>query len=213
MKTLLLVLFTFNITAQTLSLNDGVKKISEYIISDRFSELINNKNDIELVDSIYLFALKVYEGDISEALLALTLVTLPFKKMPLNIPFVGIKLKAELSSVSDSIFSKKVRNIPSKLFVDTDSNNFGDKDKLAHFFGNAFLSYNFTFINVAKFFSLFIEYFEETFKINGAVDVRDLSVDLLGEHFGDSLNYNPDLLPSQFISGKSLREIIKSHPV
>jgi hypothetical protein len=91
------------------------------------------------------------------------------------------------------------------LFFDTPQNNYGDKDKLAHFFGSAFLSYESNIFDLGKLIGYFVEAFEESFKVQSSVDLRDLDVNDYGRLFGTWLKESNKLLPSQIFLLRSLR--------
>jgi len=190
------------LNAQNHSFEDGVIFLSNYMASDNFKNL--DSKDIYLVDSLYLKADKFYNGNTSEALLALTFATLPFNKMPVTIPFLNIKLNLKLPSVKAEIFKKKKKNLPGIIYFDSPKLGGQDKDKIAHFFGNAFLKYNIRIINISKFFGIFVEMFESAFKVSGGVDYRDLTTNYIGEFFGYSLRKNKDIKPSDFFKLYSL---------
>ena len=186
------------------SFEEGVIYLSEYIASDNFVELSKLNNDQALVDSLYKRSLRFYNGDISEALLALTFATLPFNKMPVTIPFFNIRIPLRLPAVDEELFKIKKNNLPGIVYFDSRTKGGQDKDKVAHFFGNAFLAYNILFINASKVLGIFVELFESSFKVSGGVDFRDLQTNGLGEAFGNSLRRNNKLLPSQFFKIYSL---------
>ncbi len=185
------------LSSKAQSLSGAVYYLSRYIASDRFKTLKQNVNDVDLVDTLYLRALKYENNDYSEALLALTFTTLPFNRMPLHLPVFGAQINLRLPSVNESLFLEKNKELPSQIFFDSPQNPFGDKDKVAHFFGNAFLSYNITFFNISKFMGILVELFETSFKVGGGLDNRDLITNYIGEFFGKALNINKNLLPSQ----------------
>lgn len=186
------------------NLEDGINYAVEYINSNDFAQLKNTESDLTLIDSIYLRARKFQKGDIAETLLALTFATLPFQKMPLHIPFTGIVFNVKLPSGDPNAFNLKIKNLPKQLFEDSPISNFGDKDKTAHFFGNAFFSYSVTFFNLSNFLSIFVELFEDAFKVEGGIDNRDFIANHLGYEFGNDLLDNPNLLPS---------EVLKKYPL
>ncbi|MBK7106387.1 MAG: hypothetical protein IPH62_13995 [Ignavibacteriae bacterium] len=187
---------------QSKSFEDGVIYLSKYIASQEFE--LKNEKDYYLVDSLFIKAVNFYDGDISEALLALTFATLPFNKMPVTIPIINLKLDLKLPSVNEKLFEIKKNNLPGIIYFDSNLNGNQDKDKVAHFFGNAFLKFNTTFFNLSKFFGMFVEIFESTFKVSGGIDFRDLQTNYLGEFFGYSLHNNKDLVPSDFFKLYSL---------
>ncbi len=186
------------------SFEEGVIYLSEYIASDNFVELSNSNNDQALVDSLFKRSLRFYKGDISEALLALTFATLPFNKMPVTIPFFNIRISLRLPAVDEKLFKIKKNNLPGIVYFDSRTKGGQDKDKVAHFFGNAFLAYNIPFINASKILGILVELFESSFKVSGGVDFRDLQTNGLGEAFGNALRKNNKLLPSQFFKIYSL---------
>ncbi len=181
------------------NLNTAVYDISYFIASDHFLKLRMKNDDLALVDSIYLYAVKYYEKDYSEALLALTFSTLPFREMPLSLPLLGSGLNIPLPSVNDSLFVLKVNNLPKIIFFDSPKSEFGDKDKLPHFFGNAFLSYNISLFNISKFMGILIELFEDSFEVEGGISYRDFITNELGSLFGKMINENKQILPSKVL--------------
>jgi len=194
------LLFLFqNFNAQNkLDLSSAVYSLSNYLISNEFNSLSQNKSDLEKIDLLYLKSLQINNDDYSEALLTLTFATLPFNKIKLHIPIFGIKIMIPLPSTNDSLFRAKLKQTPRQLFFDSPKNKSGDIDKVAHFFGNAFLSYNVSWIHLSEILGLLVESFESEFKIAGSFDKRDLFVNKLGSAFGFALKENLKLLPSQF---------------
>ena len=191
--------------SQQSTLSKGVNYLSKFIASDYFIELKKENTDLALVDSIYSRAIEFYENDYHEALLALTFTTIPYSRVPLVIPLLKIRLYYPLISASDSIANLKNRNLPSKLFFDSPDNDYGDKDKLAHFFGNAFIGYAENILKLADVFGYFVEAFEEDFKAQSEVDFRDVDVNWYGVLFGEMLEINKSVLPSQVMAIRSLR--------
>jgi len=177
----------------------GLFYLSEFIASDQFAELRKNHNDPELVDLIYRKAYDFYDGDISEALLALTFACLPFNRIRTRFLF-GSELMIPLPSPPESVFKTKVKNLPKNIFFNSPETEFSDKDKLAHFFGNAFLRYNFGFFNLSKFMGIFVETVEEGLFIEGGYSNLDIITNHLGELFAESVKENNSLLPSSVLN-------------
>jgi hypothetical protein len=202
---LLTLLSSSLILPQQSNLSKGVNYLSEFIASDYFVNLRHTNTDLILVDTIYFRALSFYEYDYDEALLALTFSTIPFQRVPLVVPLIKARLYYPLISDSDSIAHLKNKNLPKKLFYDSPSDEGGDKDKLAHFFGNAFIGYGENILNLAGVFGYFVEAFEEDFKAQSQVDFRDIDVNWYGVLFGDTLELNKKILPSQVMVLRSLR--------
>jgi len=202
---ILIIVLSSSIYPQQSELSKGVNYLSEFIASDYFLQLKKNSTDTALVDSIYIRAINFYEMDYQEALLALTFTTIPYSRVPLVIPLLKIRLYYPLISASDSITNLKNQNLPNKLFFDSPDNEYGDKDKLAHFFGNAFIGYAENILKLADVFGYFVEAFEEDFKAQSEVDFRDVDVNWYGVLFGETLELNKQVLPSQIMAIRSLR--------
>lgn len=192
---LILIIPCLLLSAQ--SLDESVSYLSTYILSDDFKSIRDTVDDIKAIDILYKEALSYHDGDISEALLAVSFSTLAFQKLPLKIPLIDIQLNFPLLHVDPKLFREKISLLPKQIFFNSPSTKFGDKDKIAHFFGSAYLANSVTIFNLSKFMGIFIELFESTFKVEGSLDYRDMMVNELGEFFGNALNENPNLLPSQ----------------
>ena len=149
--------------------------------------------------------MKFYNEDYSEALLALTFTTVPYRKVPITLPLINVEIQYPLISADLDTYLLKNQNLPSQLYYDSPQNNYGDKDKLAHFFGNSFIGYAEPVFDLADVFGYFVEAFEEDFKAQSKVDFRDMNVNLYGKLFGDLLEKNKKILPSQVMLIRSFR--------
>ena len=201
----LLFFFSFSSFPQQGQLSKAVNHISEYIASEKFLEIRNSQGDLTAADSIFLEAIKFTDENYSDALLALMFTTVPYREVPIQIPLIKSKVLYPLTSADEETFLKKNENLPRYLFFDTPQNDYGDKDKLAHFFGSAFLSYESSIFDLGKLIGYFVEVFEESFKVQSNVDLRDLDVNDYGRLFGNLLKENNKLLPSQIFLLRSLR--------
>jgi hypothetical protein len=189
---------------QQSKLSKSVNHISEYIASEDFVSLKNNIADINSIDSIYIQSITHSNHDYSEALLALTFATVPYREVPIQIPILKVVLYYPLISASDSIFNLKNENLPRDIFFDSPEDSYGDKDKLAHFFGSAFISYSSNIFDLGNPIGYFVEVFEESFKVQSSIDERDLMTNNLGNTFGKLLKRNKNILPSQIIILRTL---------
>ena len=207
MTKLILSIFFFQIFIfpQQSKLSKAVNYLSGYIASNSFLELDQLTPHLNLVDSIYLKAIKYYDLEYSEALLALTFTTVPYRKVPITLPLINVVVHYPLISADLDTYLLKNQNLPSLLFYDSPQNNFGDKDKLAHFFGNSFIGYAEPVFDLADVFGYFVEAFEEDFKAQSKVDFRDMNVNWYGKLFGDLLEKNRNVLPSQVMLIRSFR--------
>jgi hypothetical protein len=202
----LLILSAFHQTAaQQSQIFKTVNHISQYIASENFFNLKKEIGDVSAVDSIYSTALQFTDQNIAEALLGLMLATVPYREVPVQVPLLSFILYYPLTSADSETFLTKNENLPKNLFFDSPQNNFGDKDKLAHFFGSAFLSYESKFFDLGKLIGYFVEAFEESFKVQSSVDLRDLDVNEYGRFYGELLKENDNLLPSQIFLLRSIR--------
>ena len=205
LKILFVLIITIQIFPQQSKLSQAVNYLSGFIASDYFLELEKTTPQLNLVDSIYLRAVKFYNEDYSEALLALTFTTVPYRKVPITLPLINVEIQYPLISADLDTYLLKNQNLPSQLYYDSPQNNYGDKDKLAHFFGNSFIGYAEPVFDLADVFGYFVEAFEEDFKAQSKVDFRDMNVNLYGKLFGDLLEKNKKILPSQVMLIRSFR--------
>lgn len=190
---------------QQSDLSKSVNHISAYIASENFIQLKNQIGDVAAADSIFNEAVNCADGDIADALLGLMLATVPYREVPIQIPLIKSIVSYPLTSADEETFLTKNENLPRHLFFDTPQNDYGDKDKLAHFFGSAFLSYESNIFDLGKLIGYFVEAFEESFKVQSSIDLRDLDVNEYGRLFGNLLKENNKLLPSQIFLLRSLR--------
>ena len=193
-----------SIFSQQSKLSKSVNFISEYIASRSFLTLKKEIGDLKTVDSIFIKSCNHSNKDFSEALLALTFATVPYKEVPIQIPLLKVIVNYPLISASDSIFLLKNENLPRYIFFDSPADNYGDKDKLAHFFGSAYITYASNIFDLGDPIGYFVEVFEESFKVQSTIDERDLITNNLGNTFGKLLKRNKNILPSQIIILRTL---------
>lgn len=191
---LTLAVISAPIYAQQSSLYKGVNHISSYIASGS----LDKYDDLSQLDSIFSSALKFYNNDVDEALLALTFAAVPYNKVPLKFPVLGV-IYYPLTSAPDSIFELKNKNLPEFIFFDSPDDGYGDRDKPAHFFGSAFISYSSNIFDLGDLIGYFVEVFEETFKVQSAIDTRDLITNKFGNIFGEALKTDKTVLPSHVL--------------
>ncbi len=191
--------------SQQSNLSKTVNYISGYIASENFIRLKNEVGDLAATDSIYFAAIKFTEYNYDDALLSLMLATVPYREVPIQIPLLKIIVGYPLVSADEQTFLEKNNNLPAQLFLDSPQDNFGDKDKLAHFFGSAFLSYESNIFDLGKLIGYFVEAFEESFKVQSSIDPRDLDVNYYGRLFGLILKEDKSVRPSQILLFRSLR--------
>ena len=200
----LFILINQDLFSQESNLGIEVKKLSDYIASNHFAALKLKMDDPSRADSLFKEALLMTHGNFNEALFALTFTVVPYNLVPIKIPMFPIIINYPLVSAIESVFEQKNKNLPKYLFFDSPEDNYGDKDKLAHFFGAAFLSYSGNIFDLSDLIGYFVEVFEQDFKVQSSIDPRDLHADTLGDIFGRLLKKNKEVLPSQVIFIKTL---------
>lgn len=174
----------------------GLFYITHYMTTPEYKQFATTHKDLETVDHIYHTALKFYDGDASETFFCLAFAFLPYNKILMRLPIIRSVITIPLPSPPNSVFKEKLKNTPKKVFPDSPNNDFGDKDKLAHFFANAFLHYDVTIFNLSEFLGIFVEYFEQGFFVQGGYDIRDLIANHIGEFYADVVKKNPIAKPS-----------------
>ena len=174
----------------------GLFYLTDYMTSSEYKQFTANHTDLEKVDHIYNVALEFFDGDLSETFFCLTFTLLPYNTILMRLPVIRTQITIPLPSPPNSVFKEKLKNTPKKIFPDSPTNDFGDKDKLAHFFANAFLHYDVTIFNLSEFLGIFVEYFEQGFFVQGGYDIRDLIANHIGEFFAEMVRINPKAKPS-----------------
>jgi hypothetical protein len=200
---IVIILFPFLASPQVKHLFNAVDTISKFIAANEFNEI----SDIYAVDSLYLHAKHQLKGDLSETFLSLTFAAIPYNNVPIRLPVIHIMINFPLLSSADSIFKLKNHNLPARLFYDTPDDNFGDKDKIAHFFGSAFISYSSSIFDLGDLIGYFVEVFEESFEVQNQIDPRDIQANQLGNIFGRIIKKHKNVMPSQVLILKSLYQI------
>jgi hypothetical protein len=194
--------FNFGETLLTLVLPRGVKdtwRLKRYLRSEKFGYVKSRVGDTRAIDAIFQRALEISHKDVSEALFISALSTVEHKTVGVRLPIIKLPVYFSLSSESDSVFKYRVSQLPSHFYVDSPAGEYGDRDKLQHFFGSAFLAYCSRSRGFANFIGDFIEWGEGEFVIDGVDDPRDRRANHEGQEFGLTLGDRLDALPSEFL--------------
>lgn len=150
--------------------------------------------DLARLDSLYVTALQLTDGNVHEAIVALSVATLPYRRFPAVVPVLGLEVTVPVSLESVAAFDARMLALPSLLFADTPV--WGDRDKLPHFFGSAWLSLVSGSPALAVAAGDAVETLESVFKLQGARDRRDHAVNRLGVAWALRLRHRPTTLPS-----------------
>lgn len=181
-------MFLGEINSQVKDVFEFGSKVNDYIA---FNLNTSKEREINLkqLDSIFSYALSLADSNIADALLFCSIGTMTYPVFKVKIPYLNFVLPFFIfTEMNDKNLYLKKKNLPSQLFEDSPETEFGDKDKAVHFFSFAFFSYVFG-DEFANYLGYFVEEFEESFKIDGRMDKRDLKINELGSKFGQELHY------------------------
>ncbi len=174
-----------------------VNAMRAYVRDRRFAELMRLCGDMRAVDAIYLRALRLVEYEIGRALFLSMVATMEHRKLGIHLGPLGT-MSMPLTFEEDSLFRARIQNLPARIYDDSPQDEHGDKDKLQHFFGSAYLAYV-SSPDVARTAGDLIEKGEATFIVGGVDDPRDRRANRQGERFGTDLVYVKNLLPSDYL--------------
>jgi len=176
-------------------------RMRDFISGSYFSDFKKRQGDVKTIDEMYDYAMWITDNDIPQSLFIISLSTLPYKRTPAKLPVLNIDLMFYFSFETDEKFKRRFENLPSHFLIDSPKNNFGDKDKLPHYFGSAFLSNSSDAKFVPKYIGDMIEVGEAFFSLEGYYDERDRQTNSNGADFGLALLKYPSAKPSQFLNG------------
>ncbi|HZY09800.1 MAG TPA: hypothetical protein VFF29_01480 [Bacteroidota bacterium] len=177
-------------------IENGIE-LKSIVRSDIFKNIRERFGDIQAVDALYVQAMRLTKNNVAVSLILSTIACMDHRLVGINIPIFNLCFP--LSNESEREFTLRVNNLPTRLYPDTPVRGVGDRDKLQHFFGSAFLSFIFESAQPAERFGEFIELGEGAFIVDGAIDDRDRRANRQGQDFGVALLQNDRLLPSQFL--------------
>lgn len=172
-------------------------ELRSFIRSTTFKKLRATFGDLRSVDAIYIRSMYLTNNNTALALLLASLATFDHRVIGLKVPL--LKIQFPLSDESEKDFSRRVNNLPSRLYEDTPRDASGDRDKLQHFFGSAFLAFITESRNPAERFGTFIEEGEELFIVGGVNDERDMRANREGQKFGIAVLDNNHHFPSEYL--------------
>ncbi|MEO8168103.1 MAG: hypothetical protein ABI623_07650 [bacterium] len=171
-------------------------RLKEYICSPEFAAFRGQYGDLYSVDAIFDEAMRLTWNNAYEALLISLVATMEHRRFGVRLPVFGPLLWVPLTSEFEDEFKSRVQSLPSKLYKDTPRS--GDRDKLQHFFGSAFLTYISESREVAQRIGEFIEWGEDAVIVGGVLDERDFRANRQGQEFGLRLLDDKSTLPSPF---------------
>ena len=174
-------------------------RLKEYICGQEFAQFRRVYGDGQAVDAIFNRALHLCWNNTGEALLICLLSTMDHRSFGVTLPLAGDLIWVPLTSEFPDEFQRRISALPRKLYPDTPPGNAGDRDKLQHFFGAAYVALLAESAETAERTGEFVEWGEEEFIVGGVNDVRDLRADRQGGRFGLGLMSDIGLRPSSFL--------------
>lgn len=192
-------IFRFIGSVFTPQLIQDTRQIRAYVRDERFGILLKRCSDMRAIDALYQKALKITDYSIGRALFLSMMATLEHRNLDFNAPLFGV-IRLPLTFEEDSLFKARMANLPSKIYRDTPEGEFGDKDKLQHFFASAYLAYASESPEFARASGNLVEWGEAKFIVGGADDPRDKRANRQGEYFGHDLLSVKNLLPSDYFN-------------
>lgn len=171
--------------------------LRDLVVSPEFTSYRRARGDLAAVDFLFRRGLQLTWGNTGEALLICMLATFDHRIVGIRLPIIRIVLWLPLTGEFEEAFDRRVAALPSVLYPDTPPE--GDRDKLQHFFGSAFLSIAFGSTESADDVGEFVETEEEAFIIGGVNDPRDVRANREGQRFAEALATRVDALPSEFL--------------
>lgn len=173
-----------------------VTSLRDYIRSEEFAAVRSESGDLRAVDAIFEEATRLCWGNRGEALYVATMATMDHRRVGVRVPFLGPLLWFPLTSEFEEEYEERVGRLPAALYPDSPPGPAGDRDKLQHFFGSAFLTFFSGSIETAEQAGQFVEWGEGAFVVEGVFDDRDLRADRHGQDFGLRLRADPLAQPS-----------------
>jgi len=169
-------------------------QLKEYIRSESFARVRAFRGDMAAVDDIFHHAMILSWGNTYEALLLSFMCTMDHRHFGIRLPVVGALLWFPLTSEFEDEFRERVHALPKLLYNDTPEE--GDRDKLQHFFGSAFLTFAFESAESAEQVGEMVERGEDLFVVDGVLDERDARANRQGQAFGMKLLRGEKVCPS-----------------
>jgi hypothetical protein len=176
-----------------------VHLLREYVASEEFRIVRSEQGDMVAVDRLFDEALRITWDNYHEALFISFVSTMNHRRFGLRLPLLGPLLWFPLTSEFEDEFKERVDRLPSRFYPDSPEGEEGDRDKLQHFFGSAFLASSFESAEASERVGQAVEFGEETFVVDGLFDDRDLRANRHGQMFGATLVDDRTARPSDFL--------------
>jgi hypothetical protein len=173
----------------------NVHELKTMVCSDEYQNLRKKWGDRYAVDVAFRWAEQLCWNNRGVTLFVMFLAMLDHRNVCFRLPLLGPILWLPLSGEFPDEFQERVRALPAHLFPDSPPTESGDRDKMQHFFGSAFLTYLFD-MAPAQRVGDFVEWGEDAFVVGGTYDQRDLEANERGRRFAQQLRSDRLALPS-----------------
>jgi hypothetical protein len=180
-------------------------RIKEYVCGDEFAVLRAAEGDCAAVDALYAEALDLSWGNTGEALLLCLVATMDHRRVDLTLPVLGFVLPIPLTGEFEAEFVERRNALPSRLYGDSPRTRAGDRDKLQHFFGSAYLVVLSESESSADDVGYFVERGESRFVPGETIDARDIRANRQGQRFGRAILTGLNARPSEFLRVEEAR--------
>ncbi len=209
----ILLLFAGNASAQFEFLNKifspriitVTQELRDYIRIKLPPVTHNREEELHHIDMIYLKAMELSNNKISTALLASSIATLNRTDITPSFPIIGV-IKLPLPAEDSSDAQARIKKLPRYIYADSPQDYWGYSDKLVHFFGSAYLTYETGARPIPEAIGKFVEDGEVALKLETTADQRDVFTNKLGQELGRALSDGRNTLPSDFLSSRFVRK-------
>jgi hypothetical protein len=174
-------------------------RIKEYVCGDEFAALRTAEGDGAAVDALYAEALDLSWGNTGEALLLCLVATMDHRRVELTLPLAGIVIPVPLTGEFEEEFVQRRNALPVRLYADSPRTVAGDRDKLQHFFGSAYLVVLSESESGADAVGYFVERGESRFVPGETIDARDIRANRQGQRFGRAILTGLTARPTEFL--------------
>lgn len=174
-------------------------RLKEYVCSEEFAALRSAQGDLAAVDAIFERALSLSWGNRGEALFLAMVATLDHRRVDFTLPLIGFVLPVPLTGEFEEEFRERLQALPARLYTDSPRTQHGDRDKLQHFFGSAFLVLLTESEGGADEIGYLVERGESRYVPGESIDLRDVRANRQGQRFGRALLDGEEQRPSAFL--------------
>lgn len=180
-------------------------KLRAFIRDDLPAPTHDRSEELKHIDMIFLKSMELANKQISTALLACSIAVLNRTDIKPTLPILGI-ITLPLPAEDSAEAVARINKLPRYFLSDSPQDGLGDSDKLVHFFGSAYLTYETGTSMLPDAIGKLIEQGEVAFKLDTAADPRDVFANRLGQHFGAALSNGRDVIPSDFLRAKYIKK-------